>query len=92
MLDFEWDEQKAAANLAKHGVSFAAASAVFLDPFAVDIEDRSMDYGEIRRRIIGLASGLFLTVAYTERGDAIRLISARRSTRTERQAYETANR
>lgn len=52
MLEFEWDEQKAAANLAKHGVGFAAASAVFHDPFALDIEECSMDYGELRRRII----------------------------------------
>ncbi|CAN7412899.1 BrnT family toxin [Rhizobium sp. LjRoot30] len=90
MLEFEWEEQKAVANLAKHGVGFAAASAVFHDPFALDIEERSMDYGELRRRIIGVGNGIFLTVIYTERGDKVRLISARRSTKTERHEYERA--
>lgn len=90
MLEFEWDDQKAAANLAKHGVDFAAAAAVFRDPFAFDTEDRSMDYGEIRRRIIGLGNGRFLTVIYTERGETIRLISARKATRPERREYDDA--
>lgn len=92
MLSFEWDDQKAAINLTKHGVSFTDAVAVFDDPFALDIEDRSLDYGEVRRRIVGLGHGRFLTVIYTERDDAIRLISARKATRTERQEYGDANR
>lgn len=91
MLNFEWDELKAAINFAKHGVTFADASSVFDDPFALDIEDRSMDYGEVRRRIIGIGNGRFLTVIYTERGDTIRLISARRSSRIERREYDNAN-
>lgn len=90
MLSFEWDERKAELNLAKHGVSFADASAVFDDPFAVDMEDRSMDYSEIRRRIVGIGHGRVLTVAYTERGETIRLISARKATRVERREYEHA--
>lgn len=49
-----------------------------------------MDYGEIRRRIIGLGDGRMLTVAYTERGEMIRLISARKATRTERREYDNA--
>ncbi|MCV3737858.1 BrnT family toxin [Rhizobium sp. TRM96647] len=90
MLEFEWDERKATANLAKHGVAFVDACAVFHDPFALDVEERSMDHGEVRRRIIGLGGGRFLTVIYTERGDAIRLISARKSTQSERREYENA--
>ena len=90
MIDFEWDEAKADANLAKHGVRFADAAAVFDDPFALDFEDRSVDYGEIRRRIIGLADGRVLTVAYTERDETIRLISARKATRTECREYNNA--
>ncbi len=90
MLSFEWDDRKAAANLAKHGIGFAAASAVFDDPFSLDLEDRSMHYGEIRRRIIGLGTGLILTVAYTERDDRIRLISARKATKAEARAYVEA--
>ena len=88
MLFFEWDTQKATANLAKHGVSFYTARSVFDDPFAVDIEDRSADYGEIRRRIIGLGNGLVLTVIYTERDETIRIISARKATRAERKEYD----
>lgn len=90
MLNFDWDEQKAAANLSKHGISFAGASAVFGDPFAHDMEERSMEYGEIRRRIIGLGNGRFLTVIYTERGESISLISARKATRPERREYDDA--
>lgn len=76
MLYFEWDAQKASANLAKNSVSFETARSVFDDPFAVDIEDRSANYGEIRRRIVGLGNGLVLTVIYTERSETIRIISA----------------
>lgn len=90
MLNFEWDKRKAETNLARHGVSFADASAVFLDPYALDTEERSMDYGEMRRRIIGLGNGCFLTVIYTERGETIRLISARKSTSHERREYDDA--
>lgn len=88
MLSFEWDDAKAVSNLAKHWVSFIAACQVFNDPLAVDMEDRSMEYGEVRRRIIGLGNGIFLTVIYTERGEIIRIISARRASRAERREYE----
>lgn len=88
MLYFEWNAQKASANLAKHGVSFETARRVFDDPFAVDIEDRSANYGEVRRRIVGLGNGLVLTVIYTERSEVIRLISARKATRAERKEYD----
>jgi uncharacterized DUF497 family protein len=90
MLNFEWDEDKAATNFAKHRISFVAASKVFEDPFAVDTEERSMEYGEIRRRIVGLGNGIFIAVIYTERGDLIRIISARRATRAERREYQDA--
>ena len=50
MLSFEWNDRKALTNLAKHGVSFETARKVFEDPFAVDIEDRSANYGEVRRQ------------------------------------------
>lgn len=88
MLYFEWNAHKASANLAKHGVSFETARNVFDDPFAVDIEDRSANYGEVRRRIVGLDSGLVLTVIYTERSEVIRIISARKATRAERKEYD----
>lgn len=50
-----------------------------------------MQYGEIRRRIIGVGNGIFLTVIYTERDETIRIISARKATRPERHAYENAD-
>jgi uncharacterized DUF497 family protein len=90
MLDFEWDDDKALRNLTKHRVSFAVASEVFNDPFAVDTEDRSLDYGEARRRIVGFVSGVYLAVIYTERNEIIRIISARRASRAERREYEHA--
>ena len=91
MLNFEWDNDKAASNLTKHRVSFTSACEVFHDPFAIDVEERSMDYGEVRRRIIGLGHGRVLTIIYTERCEnTIRLISARKATPTERREYEHA--
>ncbi|SMD21010.1 BrnT family toxin [Rhizobium sp. RU36D] len=91
MLSFHWDDEKAASNLSKHSISFADACDVFNDPFSVDSEERSMNYGEVRRRIVGLGRGRFLTVIYTERDDVIRLISARKSTKSERREYEDAS-
>lgn len=88
MLSFEWNDRKALTNLAKHGVTFETARKVFEDPFAVDIEDRSANYGEVRRRIVGLGNGLVLTVIYTERSEVIRIISARKATRAERKEYD----
>lgn len=87
MLDFEWDDEKAAANLAKHGVDFPAACGVFDDVFAIDFEDRTLDYGEVRRIVIGMVRGEVLTIVYTERSDIIRIISARKATRRERLEY-----
>jgi uncharacterized DUF497 family protein len=59
MLSFEWDDAKAASNLAKHRVSFIAACQVFNDPLAVDTLARSMDYGEIRRGLLPWATVFF---------------------------------
>ncbi len=91
MLIFEWDDDKAASNFAKHGISFPDARDVFNDPLALEGEERSLTYGEFRWRIVGIGQGRFLTVIYTERGDTIRIISARKSTRAERREYDNAN-
>ena len=88
-LIFEWDEDKAARNLEKHGVSFVAAVAVFEDPRRIERLDLRQDYGEDRVQAIGRSKGRVLFVVYTRRGELIRLISARRANRNERQAYET---
>jgi hypothetical protein len=87
--EFEWDENKAAANLSKHGVSFDEAKTVFDDPLYVDFYDPDHSYDEHRYIIIGQSQqGRLLIVSYTEREDVIRLISAREVTRGEREAYE----
>lgn len=84
---FEWDPAKAAQNEADHGVSFEAAQEVFTDPFALEWLDDREDYGEERCVILGMVDGRLLYVAYTMRGDAIRIISARGSEPLERRRY-----
>lgn len=83
------DTEKAAANLAKHGVAFDEAATVFDDPYFLVFEDPDHSIGEYRYLIIGRSEGRrLLLAAYTERGDVIRVISAREATRRERKAYE----
>jgi uncharacterized protein len=77
---FEWDEPKAESNYRKHGVDFVTAIDVFFDPFGIEQADpRSKGYGEERTLITGMAVSLVLTVVYVERGETIRIISARRA-------------
>lgn len=88
-LDFEWDEEKASANLKKHKVSFAEAKTVFADPFAITIDDPKNSIDERRFIDTGAsADGRILVVSYTERERKIRLISCRKATKTERKIYE----
>jgi uncharacterized DUF497 family protein len=85
---FEYDPGKAAANLKKHGVSFADAEGVLQDPLAVVVPDPDAE-GEQRFVAVGLGSaGELLVVVYSEHGGSCRLISARRATRKERKQYE----
>ena len=89
MLRFEWDPQKAARNLAKHGASFEDAATVFGDPLGRIESDPRHSVGEERFVLLGLSRWQrFLAVMFAERGEAIRLISARRATRRERREYE----
>jgi len=86
---YEWDEQKAQANLRKHQVSFDEAETVFDDPLAVTIPDPDHSQAEVRFVDIGQSDkGRVLVVTYTERGKKTRLINARIATRTERIKYE----
>ena len=88
-MEFEWDKNKAAYNLSKHSVSFDEASTVFDDTLYVDFYDPDHSYDEHRYIIVGQsAQNRVLIVSYTERGDAIRLISARKATPKEREMYE----
>jgi uncharacterized DUF497 family protein len=87
-VSFEYDPTKAAANLKKHGLSFADAEGVLSDPLAVTIDDAAA-VGEVRFVTVGLGSvGEILVVVYTEREGRFRLISARRATPRERRNYE----
>ncbi|MEQ8266444.1 MAG: BrnT family toxin [Parvibaculum sp.] len=85
--EFEWDDEKAEANLSKHGVPFELATDVFSDPDRLDVGDERFAYGEERRNAVGAVDGAVLTVSYTMRGDICRIISARRASRKERDAY-----
>ena len=88
-LRFTWDPKKAAANVAKHGVSFELAITVFADPLARIHDDPVHSVRERREIIIGHAStGQLLLVSFVEGPQGIRLISARRATRNERQDYQ----
>lgn len=91
-MEFTWHAAKAAANLHAHGVSFDLAKTVFRDPFAIELLDDREDYGENRFVIVGMADGhVVLLVAYTERDECIRIISARRATRYEQEDYYRQN-
>jgi uncharacterized protein len=84
---FEWDDDKAKLNIAKHGVSFEMAREIFNDPFALEQRDDRQDYGEERYTIIGLVEGRLLFAAFTMRGEVIRIISARAAEPFERREY-----
>ena len=86
-LTFEWDETKAHENYRKHRVTFQFAARAFDDAHALDLVDDRMDYGEERWLRIALVEGRVLCVAYTRREEAVRIVSARTSTRRERRMY-----
>ena len=85
-MEFEWDEAKRQANLAKHGIDFIDAGYIFDGEF-VEREDRRRAYGESRYQVTGVVGGRILRVVYTRRGDRCRIISARRVRRNERRDY-----
>jgi uncharacterized DUF497 family protein len=88
-MEFEWDPDKAACNLAKHGVAFQEAAIVFGDPLAITYFDPDHSEDEDRFLTFGHSgNGRLLVVSHTDREDRIRIISARRATRNERKAHE----
>ena len=88
-MRFEWDSNKAANNLAKHGISFDEAKTVFDDSLYIDFYDPDHSEDELRYLIVGVSDQeRLLIVSYTERDVSIRLISAREVTRSERKAYK----
>ena len=89
MLTFEWDPNKAKRNLEIHGVSFDEASTVFKDPLSLAIYDPLHSDREDRFVLIGTSfANRLLVVVHTERGDRIRIISARKANKHERKYYE----
>ena len=92
-MRFEWDLRKNAANIRKHHVDFVLAKLVFDDPLALSQQDRIVD-GEERWSILGLVGRHILFVAFTfddsEDDEIVRIISARKATRIERNNYERA--
>lgn len=88
-LEFEWDPRKAAANVRKHGVAFEEAVTAFADPHSITIPDPDHSVGEGRFVLIGRSAvQRLLVVVHLERGERIRLISARLAARRERRTYE----
>lgn len=87
-MAYEWDERKAALNLAKHGVPFDYAARIFLDSRRLDARDDRRDYGEDRRLTLGLIDGRLYAVAYTRRANSIRVISARKANQREQRQYD----
>ena len=91
MIDerFQWDDRKAAANRKKHGISFREATGVFDDPLAAIVSDSNRSRDEYRYVVYGFPSNseILLAVAYSFRGQRIRIISARRATSQERRIY-----
>ncbi|HEX5707732.1 MAG TPA: BrnT family toxin [Pyrinomonadaceae bacterium] len=88
-IDFEWDREKAEQNFVKHGVAFEEATTVFADTLSLTITDPLHSEAEERFVITGLSNkGRQLVVVFTERGERVRLISARQATSGERKKYE----
>lgn len=89
-MEVEWDPEKAASNLAKHGVSFEEAASIFGDRLATTVPDPDHSLIEERFLTTGFSlSGRVLIVWHVERDETTRLIGAREATRAERRIYET---
>jgi len=84
---FEWDEEKAAANFDRHGVSFETAKKAFDDPFALEYQDDRSNYGEERYILLAIVDERLLFVVYTMRDEIHRIISARGALPNERRKY-----
>jgi uncharacterized DUF497 family protein len=84
---FEWDENKNKINIQKHGIDFGVARYVFDDPKKRTSPDLRIDYGEERIKVIGKIFGTIISVIFTVRNSAIRIISARKASQNEREEY-----
>ena len=89
--EFEWWDEKAASNWREHGITFDQAAKAVRDHFAIEAIDDREDYGEERVNLIGMCEDVLLHVTYTERGERLRIISARRAEKHEQDNYYRAN-
>ena len=88
-MEFEWDLLKADKNLRKHGVSFHEAATALADELSITYHDPDHSAAEHRFITVGMSrSGRILMVSHTDRGDRVRIISARKTTPQERRHYE----
>ena len=88
-MEFEWDPEKAKRNYKKHKVSFEEAVTVFYDPLSTTFDDPDHSVEERRFITVGFSShGRLLVISHSERGEAVRIISARRATQRERKRHE----
>ncbi len=88
-MNFEWDPDKADANLQKHRVSFQEAATAFADPLSITIDDPDHSEFELRFLLLGLThAGRLVVVSHTDRDETVRIISARIATRHERRTYQ----
>ena len=88
-MQFEWDAEKAASNLKKHGVSFQEAATAFGDPLSATVEDPDHSEDEDRYVLLGQTyQGRLIVVVHTDREETVRIISARLASARERKSYE----
>ena len=90
-MEFEWDTNKNEANLEKHGIDFEGARTIW-DGRIVEVQSSQRHHGEARYLAIGLYKGREIAIVYTKRGEKIRIISARRARRNERELYRQTQR
>jgi uncharacterized DUF497 family protein len=88
-MGFEWDDAKFDSNIQKHRISFADAIRVFADPARLIVDETKPEHGEQRYKAIGWVDGRIIAVVFTVRDDSLRIISARRSSRSERRDYNS---
>jgi uncharacterized DUF497 family protein len=89
-MRFEWDREKAKLNLRKHGVSFDEAVTAFYDPLSATFDDPDHSNSERRLITVGYSSrGRLFVISHADRGEAIRIISARTATASERKRHES---
>jgi uncharacterized DUF497 family protein len=85
-MKFEWDEAKRQLNIVNHGIDFVDVPPLF-DDYTVTVEDTRVSYGETRYITVGFLNGRAVAVTHTERGEQIRIISARKATKYEEITY-----